>query len=124
MPQVEVTFDIDANGIVHVSAKDLATQKEQSIKITASSGLSKDEVEKLVKDAQSHTEEDKKRRKAGRSARTKPIRCSIRRRRISRNTATRSREDEKTKIEEAVAAPEEGDGRQRSRCDRVGHSNA
>ncbi|MEK7272835.1 MAG: Hsp70 family protein, partial [Nitrospirota bacterium] len=63
MPQVEVTFDIDANGIVHVSAKDLATQKEQSIKITASSGLSKDEVEKLVKDAASHTEDDKKRRK-------------------------------------------------------------
>ncbi len=63
MPQIEVTFDIDANGIVHVSAKDLATQKEQSIKITASSGLSKDEVEKLVRDAQSHTEDDKKRRK-------------------------------------------------------------
>jgi molecular chaperone DnaK len=63
MPQIEVTFDIDANGIVHVSAKDMATQKEQSIKITASSGLSKDEVERLVKDAQSHTEEDKKRRR-------------------------------------------------------------
>ncbi len=63
MPQVEVTFDIDANGIVHVSAKDLGTGKEQSIKITASSGLSKEEVEKLVKDAQSHTDEDKKRRK-------------------------------------------------------------
>ena len=63
MPQIEVTFDIDANSIVHVSAKDLATQKEQSIKITASSGLSKDEVEKLVKDAQAHTEDDKKRRK-------------------------------------------------------------
>jgi molecular chaperone DnaK len=63
MPQIEVTFDIDANGIVHVSAKDLATQKEQSIKITASSGLSKEEVEKLVRDAQAHTEEDKKRRK-------------------------------------------------------------
>jgi molecular chaperone DnaK len=63
MPQIEVTFDIDANGIVHVSAKDLATQKEQSIKITASSGLSKEEVEKLVKDAQAHIEEDKKRRK-------------------------------------------------------------
>ncbi|MGD9850018.1 MAG: molecular chaperone DnaK [Nitrospirales bacterium] len=62
MPQVEVTFDIDANGIVHVSAKDMATQKEQSIKITASSGLSKEEVERLVKDAQSHTEEDKKKR--------------------------------------------------------------
>ncbi|MEK9141557.1 MAG: Hsp70 family protein, partial [Nitrospirota bacterium] len=63
LPQIEVTFDIDANGIVHVSAKDLATQKEQSIKITASSGLSKDEVEKFVRDAQSHTEDDKKRRK-------------------------------------------------------------
>jgi len=62
MPQIEVTFDIDANGIVHVSAKDMATQKEQSIKITASSGLSKEEVERLVKEAQSHTEEDKKKR--------------------------------------------------------------
>ena len=62
MPQVEVTFDIDANGIVHVSAKDMATQKEQSIKITASSGLSKEEVEQLVKEAEAHTEEDKKRR--------------------------------------------------------------
>ncbi len=62
MPQIEVTFDIDANGIVHVSAKDMATQKEQSIKITASSGLSKEEVERLVKEAESHTEEDKKKR--------------------------------------------------------------
>jgi len=63
MPQIDVSFDIDANGIVHVAAKDMATQKEQSIRITASSGLSKDEVENLVKDAQAHTEEDKKRRK-------------------------------------------------------------
>ncbi|MDT7041094.1 molecular chaperone DnaK [Candidatus Nitronereus thalassa] len=62
MPQIEVAFDIDANGIVHVSAKDMATQKEQSIKITASSGLSKEEVDQLVKDAQAHSEEDKKRR--------------------------------------------------------------
>jgi len=62
MPQIEVTFDIDANGIVHVAAKDMATQKEQSIKITASSGLSKEEVERLVKDAEAHTEEDKKKR--------------------------------------------------------------
>ena len=62
LPQIEVTFDIDANGIVHVSAKDMATQKEQSIKITASSGLSKEEVEQLVKDAEAHTEEDKKKR--------------------------------------------------------------
>lgn len=62
LPQIEVTFDIDANGIVHVSAKDLGTHKEQSIKITASSGLSKEEIERLVKDAQVHTEDDKQRR--------------------------------------------------------------
>ena len=59
MPQIEVTFDIDANGIVNVSAKDQATGKEQSIQITASSGLSKDEIDKLVKDAELHAEEDK-----------------------------------------------------------------
>ena len=60
VPQIEVTFDIDANGIVKVSAKDLATAKEQSIQITASSGLSKDEIDRLVKDAELHAEEDKK----------------------------------------------------------------
>jgi molecular chaperone DnaK len=62
MPQIEVTFDIDANGIMNVSAKDLGTGKEQKITITSSSGLSKDEVEKLVKDAESHASEDKQRR--------------------------------------------------------------
>ena len=62
VPQVEVTFDIDANGIVHVSAKDVATGKEQSIRITASSGLSKEEIEKLVREAQTHAEDDKKKR--------------------------------------------------------------
>jgi len=62
IPQIEVTFDIDANGIVHVSAKDLATQKEQSIQITASSGLSDDEIKKFVKEAEIHAEEDKKKR--------------------------------------------------------------
>ncbi len=60
VPQVEVTFDIDANGILHVTAKDLGTNKEQKITITASSGLSKDEVEKMAKDAEMHAEEDKK----------------------------------------------------------------
>ncbi|MCI5061807.1 MAG: Hsp70 family protein, partial [Algiphilus sp.] len=59
-PQIEVTFDIDANGILNVSAKDKATGKEQSIEIKASSGLSEDEVEKMVKDAEAHAEEDKK----------------------------------------------------------------
>jgi molecular chaperone DnaK len=60
MPQVEVTFDIDANGIVHVAAKDLGTGKEQSIKITASSGLSEDEIKQMVRDAEAHAAEDKK----------------------------------------------------------------
>jgi molecular chaperone DnaK len=62
LPQVEVGFDIDANGIMNVSAKDLGTGKEQKITITSSSGLSKDEVDRLVKDAESHADEDRKRR--------------------------------------------------------------
>jgi len=64
LPQIEVTFDIDANGIVHVSAKDLGTGKEQSISITASSGLSKEEIDKMVRDAEAHADEDKKKREA------------------------------------------------------------
>jgi molecular chaperone DnaK len=62
VPQVEVAFDIDANGIVHVSAKDLGTQKEQSIKITASSGLAEEEINTMVKDAEAHASEDKTRK--------------------------------------------------------------
>ncbi|MGO9136469.1 MAG: molecular chaperone DnaK [Syntrophales bacterium] len=62
MPQIEVTFDIDANGIVHVAAKDLGTGKEQSIKITASSGLTEAEIQKLVREAEAHGEEDKKKK--------------------------------------------------------------
>ncbi len=62
VPQIEVTFDIDANGIVHVSAKDLGTGKEQKVTITSSSGLSKEEIERLMKEAEAHAEEDKKRR--------------------------------------------------------------
>jgi molecular chaperone DnaK len=62
MPQIEVTFDIDANGILHVSAKDKATGKENKIKITASSGLSEDEIKRMVKDAEAHAEDDRKAR--------------------------------------------------------------
>jgi len=62
IPQIEVTFDIDANGILHVTAKDLATKKEQSIKITAPNKLSDEEVEKMKKEAETHAEEDKKRK--------------------------------------------------------------
>jgi molecular chaperone DnaK len=62
VPQIEVTFDIDANGMLHVSAKDKGTNKEQSIRITSSSGLSKEEVEKMKTDASAHAQEDKKKR--------------------------------------------------------------
>jgi len=62
VPQIEVTFDIDANGIVHVSAKDRATSKEQSMTITGQSSLAKDDIAKMVKDAEEHAEEDKARR--------------------------------------------------------------
>jgi molecular chaperone DnaK len=64
VPQIEVAFDIDANGIVHVSAKDLGTGKEQKIAITSSSGLSKDDVEAMVREAESHAAEDKQQREA------------------------------------------------------------
>jgi molecular chaperone DnaK len=67
IPQIEVAFDIDANGIVHVSAKDLGTGKEQSIKITASSGLHEEDIKKMVRDAEAHAAEDKKRRELAES---------------------------------------------------------
>lgn len=62
IPQIEVTFDIDANGILHVSAKDLGTGKEQSIRITASSGLTEEEIKKMTRDAETHSDEDKKKK--------------------------------------------------------------
>ncbi|WP_009951421.1 Hsp70 family protein, partial [Saccharopolyspora erythraea] len=62
VPQIEVSFDIDANGIVHVNAKDLGTGKEQSIKISGGSALPKDDIDRMVKDAEAHAEEDRKRR--------------------------------------------------------------
>jgi molecular chaperone DnaK len=62
VPQIEVSFDIDANGILHVSAKDLGTNKEQSIRITATSGLTEEEIKKMVRDAESHSTEDHKKR--------------------------------------------------------------
>ena len=62
VPQIEVTFDIDANGIVHVSAKDMATGTSQSMTITGGSSLSKDEIDRMVRDAEAHAEDDRKRR--------------------------------------------------------------
>jgi molecular chaperone DnaK len=103
VPQIEVTFDIDANGIVHVSAKDLATQKEQSIKITASSGLSKDEIEKMVKEAQAHTEDDKKRRRVA-EARNQADTLVYSTEKNLTEHGDKIGEDEKTKIKDAIAA--------------------
>ena len=76
VPQIEVTFDIDANGIVHVSAKDLGTGKEQHIRIESSSGLSESEIERMVKEAEANAENDKKSGKKLK-LKTKAILCSI-----------------------------------------------
>jgi len=103
MPQVDVAFDIDANGIVHVAAKDLATQKEQSIRITASSGLSKEDVEKLVKDAQSHTEDDKKRRKLA-EAKNQADNLVYQTEKNIAEHGDKVSAEEKAKIQDAVAA--------------------
>jgi molecular chaperone DnaK len=103
VPQIEVTFDIDANGIVHVAAKDLGTQKEQSIKITASSGLSKDEIEKMVKEAQSHTDEDKKRRRVA-EARNQADNLIYGTEKNLTEHGDKIGEDDKNRITEAIAA--------------------
>ncbi|MFA5321896.1 MAG: molecular chaperone DnaK [Smithella sp.] len=102
VPQIEVAFDIDANGIVHVNAKDLGTGKEQSIKITASSGLSEAEIEKLVKDAEAHAEEDK-RRKELIEARNQADTMVYSVEKNIKEFGDKVDAAEKTKIEEAIA---------------------
>lgn len=103
VPQIDVSFDIDANGIVHVTAKDLATQKEQSIRITASSGLSKEEVERLVKEAQAHTEEDKKRRKLA-EAKNQADNLVYQTEKNIAEHGDKISSEEKAKIQDAIAA--------------------
>ncbi len=102
LPQIEVTFDIDANGIVHVSAKDLGTGKEQSIKITASSGLSKEEIDKLVREAESHADEDKNRRDLV-DARNHADSMVYGIEKNIKEFGDKIGSDEKSKIEEAIA---------------------
>ena len=102
MPQIEVTFDIDANGILHVSAKDLGTGKEQKITITASSGLSKDEVEKMRKDAEAHAEEDRLQQEAI-EARNEADNSVYRTEKMLKDNADKISGDDKGKIEKAVA---------------------
>jgi len=102
MPQIEVTFDIDANGILNVSAKDLGTGKEQKITITASSGLSKDEVEKMRKDAESHADDDKKRREEI-EARNEADAIVYRSEKLLKENGDKLSGDNKGKIEKAIA---------------------
>jgi len=101
VPQIEVTFDIDANGILHVSAKDLGTGKEQKITITASSGLSKDEIEKMKKDADVHAEEDKKRREEI-ETRNQADNAVYRSEKMIKETGDKLQGDAKSKIESAT----------------------
>jgi len=101
MPQIEVTFDIDANGILHVSAKDLGTGKEQKITITASSGLSKDEIEKMRKDAEVHAEDDKKQREEV-ETRNEADNVVYRSEKMLKDNADKISGDAKARIEKAV----------------------
>ncbi len=106
MPQIEVTFDIDANGILHVSAKDLGTGKEQKITITASSGLAKDEIEKMRRDAEAHAEEDKQHREEV-ELRNEVDNAVYRSEKMLRDNADKLSSDNKSKIESAVKAVKE-----------------
>jgi len=106
VPQIEVAFDIDANGILHVSAKDLGTGKEQKITITASSGLSKDEIERMRKDAEAHAEEDKKRREEI-ERRNEADNAVYRSEKMLKDFADKISGNDKSRIEGAIAEVKE-----------------
>jgi molecular chaperone DnaK len=101
MPQIEVTFDIDANGILHVNAKDLGTGKEQKITITASSGLSKDEIERMRKDADVHADEDRK-RKEEIEARNEADNAVYRTEKLLKDNKDKISEGDRSKVEAAL----------------------
>ena len=102
VPQIEVAFDIDANGIVHVHAKDLATGKEQSMTVTGGSALGKDDIDRMVKDAESHAEEDRKRREAV-EMRNEADALAFRTEKLIADNAENITDDVKTPVEEALA---------------------
>lgn len=106
VPQIEVTFDIDANGIVHVSAKDLGTGKEQKIRIESSSGLSKDEVENLVKEAELHADEDKKKHESI-TAKNELDNLIYATEKSLKEHGDKVSEDEKKRVEEALKTAKE-----------------
>jgi len=101
VPRIEVTFDTDANGILHVSAKDLGTGKEQKITITASSGLSKDEIEKMRRDAEAHADEDKKQREEV-ELRNEADNAVYRSEKMLKDSADKISGADKSKIEDAI----------------------
>ena len=113
IPQIEVTFDIDADGILHVSAKDKATGREQSIKITASSGLAKDQVEQMVKDAEAHAEEDRK-RKAEIEARNKADNAHYQVQKFLQDNGGKIADDDKKALQAQMDAVESRARSQRS----------
>ena len=106
VPQIEVTFDIDANGIVHVTAKDKGTGKENTIKIQDGSGLSQEEIDRMVKDAEQHAEEDKKRREE-QELRNNAESTSYQTRKFLDDNADKVSEDVKNKVTEAADAVDE-----------------
>jgi molecular chaperone DnaK len=106
VPQIEVTFDIDANGILHVSAKDLGTGKEQKITITASSGLNKDEIEKMRKDAEAHAEDDRKRREEI-ETRNEADNAVYRTEKLLKENADKLSGADKSKVEAAISEVKE-----------------
>jgi molecular chaperone DnaK len=102
VPQIEVAFDIDANGIVHVHAKDLATSKEQSMTVTGGSALGKDDIDRMVKEAEAHAEEDRKRREAV-ELRNEADNLVFRTEKLLSENADKITDDVKKPVEEAVA---------------------
>ncbi|WP_353684060.1 molecular chaperone DnaK [Thermodesulfovibrio sp. 3907-1M] len=101
IPQIEVTFDIDANGILHVSAKDLATGKEQSIRITASSGLTEEEIKRMIREAEAHAEEDRRKKQLA-EARNDADNMIYTVEKTLREMGDRVPEDEKRRIQDAI----------------------
>ncbi len=106
VPQIEVTFDIDANGIVHVYAKDLATGKEQSMTVTGGSALAKDDIDRMVKEAESHAEEDRQRREAV-EMRNEADALAFRTEKLLADNADKITDDVKKPVEESLAALKE-----------------
>jgi molecular chaperone DnaK len=102
VPQIEVTFDIDANGIVHVSAKDRATGKEQSMTITGQSSLAKDQIDQMVRDAEAHADEDRRRRDEA-EARNNADTLVYQTEKLLREQGEKISGDEKSSVESALA---------------------